>query len=134
MKELNKMIIDDNYTKEYILSLKGNRGVDAAIIERNIYALKLAEALRLAGLDFIFKSGTCLTILMDEPLRLSTDVDGTVPKGTDIDFYIKKASEIFPFTAVRYKQKDEANKSVMMELKKDTTSLNVINLNSMMIM
>lgn len=101
------MILEENYTKEYILSLKGNRGVDAAIIERNIYALKLAEALRLAGLDFIFKGGTCLTILMDEPLRLSTDVDGAVPKGTDIDLYIKKASEIFPFTAVRYKQKDE---------------------------
>ena len=36
-------------------------------------------------------------LLLEHPMRLSTDIDILVEPGTDIDFYIKKVSGIFPF-------------------------------------
>ena len=39
------------------------------------YALSLAELLQLNGLDFIFKGGTCLILLLDTPQRFSIDID-----------------------------------------------------------
>jgi predicted nucleotidyltransferase component of viral defense system len=40
-----------------------------------IYALYLLEQLQLSGLDFIFKGGTSLILLMKEPKRFSVDID-----------------------------------------------------------
>lgn len=91
------MITKDSYTLEHINKIKGNRKVDTTILERNIYALGLLEALVTVGMPLIFKGGTCLTILLDSPKRLSTDIDVIVLPGTDVDTYIKKASKIFPF-------------------------------------
>lgn len=39
-------------------------------------------------------------VLCDKPRRLSTDVDIIVKPGTDLDGYLDKASEIFPFQMV----------------------------------
>lgn len=36
-------------------------------------------------------------LLMDSPRRLSTDIDIIVHPETDLDDYLKKVSEIFPF-------------------------------------
>lgn len=36
-------------------------------------------------------------LLLEHPMRLSTDIDIVVKPGTDIEDYIKRASEIFPF-------------------------------------
>jgi hypothetical protein len=36
-------------------------------------------------------------LLLDKPMRLSTDIDILVKPGTDIDAFISRASEIFPF-------------------------------------
>lgn len=38
-------------------------------------------------------------LLLNRPRRLSTDIDIIVEPGTDIDDYIRRASEIFPFTS-----------------------------------
>ena len=70
---------------------------DPALLERTIYAFGLLEAIALAGLPFVFKGGTCLMLLLKEPHRLSTDIDIIVEPGTDIDAYIEKAANIFPF-------------------------------------
>ena len=51
-------------------------------------------------MDFTFKGGTSLLLLLPSPKRLSTDIDIVVDPDTDIGMYIEKASGIFPFTAM----------------------------------
>ena len=36
-------------------------------------------------------------LLMEHPCRLSTDIDIIAEPGTDLDKYLDRASEIFPF-------------------------------------
>ena len=52
-----------------------NRGVDRILIEKVIRALLLLEGLAKVDLDFVFKGGTALMLLMDFPKRLSIDID-----------------------------------------------------------
>ena len=69
------MILAQNYTLEHIEAIRESKSVDRAILERSIYALGLLEALARVGLPFIFKGGTSLLLLLDSPMRLSTDID-----------------------------------------------------------
>ena len=91
------MISKASFEKEHIKELQMKSHRDPILIERVIYAFGLLEALVKVNLQFIFKGGTCLMLLLERPRRLSTDIDIIVVPGTDIDTYIKKASEIFPF-------------------------------------
>ena len=93
------MIIDRNYGDEHIRMLQQRSKKDPQLIERSLYALGLLEALRKTGLPFIFKGGSCLMLLLPRVMRLSTDIDIVVAPGTDIDVYIQRASEIFPFVS-----------------------------------
>lgn len=91
------MIDKITYEKEYIERLQLESKNDPMLIERTIFAFGLLEALVRVGLPFIFKGGTCLMLLLEKPKRLSTDIDIIVKPNTDIDEYIRKAAEIFPF-------------------------------------
>ena len=55
-------------------------GKDPILIEKMIMALTLVENLRLSGLDFIFKGGTSLTLLLGKPSRFSIDIDIVLAK------------------------------------------------------
>ena len=70
---------------------------DPGLIERALYAFGLLEAIKSVGMPFCFKGGTSLMLILDKPARLSTDIDILVEPGTDVDGYIEKASQIFPF-------------------------------------
>lgn len=91
------MLTKENFTIEHIERVRESRKVDKTILERSIYALGLLEALVTVGMKFIFKGGTSLTLLLDSPKRLSTDIDIIVSPGTDVKEYIEEASRIFPF-------------------------------------
>lgn len=91
------MITKENFSVEHINSLQNETHAQKAIIERTLFAFGLLEAISRTGLDFIFKGGSCLMILLKEPKRFSTDIDIIVPPGTDIDDYINRAGQIFPF-------------------------------------
>jgi hypothetical protein len=93
------MLKRTNFTLENIKRLQAENKRDPSLLERAVYAFGLLEALSRAGLDFIFKGGTCLMLLLGRPRRLSTDIDIIVKPGTDIDVFIEKASEIFPFVS-----------------------------------
>ena len=72
------MILENTFTKEWIQSVKTQksyRKINPEILEKMIYALYLLEALQKEKLDFIFKGGTCLALLFDEPKRFSVDID-----------------------------------------------------------
>lgn len=91
------MISRENFGLEHITQLRENSRRDPALIERVLFAFGLLEALRRVELPFIFKGGTSLLLLLDKPMRLSTDIDIIVEPGTEVDEYLEKASQIFPF-------------------------------------
>lgn len=59
---------------------KANKNADKILVEKVIRALYLLEQLQQAKLDFIFKGGTALILLLPEPKRLSIDIDIIVSK------------------------------------------------------
>lgn len=91
------MIRRDTFTLANMARIRATHKVNPPILERSIYALGLVEALKRVGLNFVYKGGSCLTLLLKHPMRLSTDCDIMVPPGSDIDSYIERASRIYPF-------------------------------------
>lgn len=103
------MLLRENYTAEHIAKLREETGADPSILERTVYAFGLLEAIRSVDMPFIFKGGTSLLVLLDEPRRLSTDIDIIVERGTDVDGYIEKAGRIFPFVSVEEHKRKGVN-------------------------
>ena len=103
------MLLKENYTAEHINKLREKTGADPSILERTVYAFGLLEAINKVGMPFIFKGGTSLLLLLDNPRRLSTDIDIIVKPGTDVDEYINKAGTIFPFSKVEESIRKGAN-------------------------
>lgn len=91
------MLTQDNFTKENIERLQKISGNDPSLLEKTVYAFGLLEAISKVGMPFIFKGGTCLMLMLDKPRRLSTDIDIIVEPGTDVESFIQKAGQIFPF-------------------------------------
>lgn len=91
------MISKDTYTIEYVNSLREKYKKDPALLERVLFAFGLLEAIARVGMPFTFKGGTSLMLILEKPLRLSTDIDILVEPDTDVDRYIAEAAQIFPF-------------------------------------
>lgn len=80
------MISTQTRTKEWIMGVREvSPGKDPILIEKMIMALTLVENLKKAGLDFIFKGGTSLLLLLESPLRFSIDIDIVLPDTTNLD-------------------------------------------------
>ena len=94
------MILKETFSINHINEIKENKKVDVNLLERSIYAFGLLEALSKVGMPFIFKGGTCLMLLLENPRRLSTDIDIIVEPGTNVENFIESASVIFPFKKV----------------------------------
>lgn len=60
---------------EWLTEKRNKYKRDPGLIENMVYALHLLEQLKLSGLDFIFKGGTSLVLMLDEPQRFSVDID-----------------------------------------------------------
>ena len=88
------MLLRETFTEKHIKELQKSSNRDPILLERAVFAFGLLEALVRVKMPFIFKGGTCLMLLMEHPLRLSTDIDIIVQPGTNLDEYLKKASEI----------------------------------------
>jgi hypothetical protein len=72
------MITNTSFTEEWINTLKKTNhkaNINPPLFEKMAYALLLAELLKIHGLDFIFKGGTSLILLLDKPQRFSIDID-----------------------------------------------------------
>lgn len=91
------MLTKENFSEQHIADLRRTSNRDPALLERTVYAFGLLEAISRVGLPFIFKGGTCLMLLLDHPMRLSTDIDIIVEPGTDIQMFLNEAAKIFPF-------------------------------------
>lgn len=91
------MISKSNYTKEHLEDVVGRYKGNKEIFERVLFAFGMLQSLADVNLDFVFKGGTCLLLLLDNPRRFSTDIDIMVNIDTDIDDFIKEAGKLFPF-------------------------------------
>ena len=72
------MIDNSSFSKEWIDSFrtrKGHKSIILPILEKMIHALSLLEHLKIAGLNFVFKGGTSLVLLMKDGNRFSIDID-----------------------------------------------------------
>ena len=72
------MIKDKCFTEDWLDSFKkqaAHKRIDKGILEKMIYALHLLEQLKVNGLDFTFKGGTSLLLLLAEGNRFSIDID-----------------------------------------------------------
>lgn len=69
------MIDPTSLSAEWIAEKRKTYSKDPALMESMIHALYLLEKLALTGLEFIFKGGTSLILLLDEPQRFSIDID-----------------------------------------------------------
>ena len=100
------------YSKEYIEKVLNSQKCDPTILERTIFAFGLLEALVTVGAKFTFKGGTSLMLLLDTPLRLSTDIDVIAEPDTNMEDYVKKASMIYPFVGYKENIRKGANNIV----------------------
>ncbi len=72
------MIKDKCFTEAWLEQFKkqkDHKRIDKIILEKMIYALHLLEKLKENGLDFVFKGGTSLVLLLKEGNRFSIDID-----------------------------------------------------------
>lgn len=111
------MISRENYFEPHIRELQNSSKGDPGLIERTLYAFGLLEALRRVGMEFTFKGGTSLLLLLSRPKRLSTDIDIVVDPDTDVDGFVEKAGTIFPFTAKEEQFREGKNNIVKRHFK-----------------
>lgn len=72
------MIKTNCFTEEWLNNFKKkkeHKRVDKIILEKMIYALHLLEHIKINGLNFVFKGGTSLLLLLEEGNRFSIDID-----------------------------------------------------------
>lgn len=70
------MIKEFCFTKEHIQNFRNiYKKANSEYVEKTIYAFELLSLLVKSGMDFIFKGGTSLLLLLPEPKRLSVDID-----------------------------------------------------------
>ena len=110
------MISKSTYSTEHVNALRAKYQKDPSLLERVLFAFGLLEALARVGLPFLFKGGTSLMLILEHPLRLSTDIDILVKPGENVDRYIQEAAKIFPFKYFEEKRRKGQTTS-----KKDTS-------------
>jgi hypothetical protein len=72
------MIREQCFTRKWLEDFKKqkeHKSIQVDILERMIYALHLLEKLKSKGLEFTFKGGTSLVLLLKEGTRFSIDID-----------------------------------------------------------
>jgi hypothetical protein len=105
------MISKESLSLEWIESRVNEfKGSDPIIVEKVIRALVLLESLKSNGLQFIFKGGTALMLMVQEPRRFSIDIDIIVEdKDQDIEAILNTVVENTDFTG--WEQQERQNKS-----------------------
>ena len=80
------MISEKSFSKEWLESFRGKRKrrIDLMILEKMIRALSLVELLKINGIEFTFKGGTSLAILLNKPKRFSIDIDILTKENKDV--------------------------------------------------
>lgn len=96
------MINPQSYTTEWLFSHRNKKGyerINPPLVEKMIHALSLVEKLALQKLEFIFKGGTSLILLLDDAGRFSIDIDIiTIEARERIEAVLAEVCKMMPFT------------------------------------
>ncbi|MCH6201038.1 nucleotidyl transferase AbiEii/AbiGii toxin family protein [Aquiflexum sp. LQ15W] len=96
------MIKEHCFTDEWLEGFKKQKEhklIDKIILEKMIYALHLLERLKSNGLEFVFKGGTSLVLLLEEGNRFSIDIDIICKTDREeLDRILQKVVETSHFT------------------------------------
>lgn len=89
------MILESNHSKEAIQEITKTQfnGKDPQLVEKILMALTLLELLAQEKIEFVFKGGTCLLLLLKTPRRFSIDLDLIITKRDDLLATLKKICE-----------------------------------------
>lgn len=90
------MIDIASFSADWLDQKKKHYGKDPGLMETMVHALYLLERLKISGLDFIFKGGTNLILLLDQSKRFSVDVDIVVSPSVsrpELEEYLAKINE-----------------------------------------
>ncbi len=79
------MINPLSISKDWILLKAKENKTDPILVQKVIRALMLLEGLSESKIQFVFKGGTALMLLLGSTKRLSIDIDIIVPKKSEID-------------------------------------------------
>lgn len=102
-------------SQEWLAEKRSKHNRDPGLIENMIYALHLLEQLKLSGLDFIFKGGTSLVLMLDEPQRFSVDIDIIVRPDMsreELESHLSKIVAASNFTGMRLDERRSYNAGV----------------------
>jgi hypothetical protein len=95
------MILTASFSSDWIYSHRSKKGfekINPPLAEKMIHALALVESLAVSGLDFVFKGGTSLILLMPDAGRFSIDIDIiTTVSRPRIEDVLKKICDGKPF-------------------------------------
>lgn len=73
------MIAPLSLSADWIIQISKKYKADRILVEKSIRALSLLEGLAESPLTFVFKGGTALMLIFQEPRRLSIDIDIILP-------------------------------------------------------
>jgi hypothetical protein len=104
------MLSKANYAKNHIEELHAHYPkIDRGVFEMTMYAFGLLDHLTQSKLDFVFKGGTSLMLLLKKPKRVSTDIDILVKPGTDLGPVISDIEHEFPLLRLSHHSSDTKN-------------------------
>ena len=106
------MLKNECFTKEWINQVrKDNPPADPTIVEKTIYAFELLSNLVEQELEFVFKGGTSLIMLLDNPQRLSIDIDiSTNVRADEVEMVLTNIIEYSIFT--RWDENERVSKKI----------------------
>lgn len=88
------MISTQSHTVSWINQVRQNSiKTDPILIEKMIMAFTLLENLRILGLDFIFKGGTSLALVLSKLQRFSIDIDVVITHDQDIEAVFRAVAD-----------------------------------------
>lgn len=104
------MISKDSLHIDWITKVsRANRKADKILVEKVIRALLLLEGLAKQKLDFVFKGGTALMLILDSSKRLSIDIDIIIEKEPkDLEKFFNDLLEPQGFTRFELQERKAA--------------------------
>ncbi|MEW5844736.1 MAG: nucleotidyl transferase AbiEii/AbiGii toxin family protein [Bacteroidota bacterium] len=110
------MITPHSFTKQWIEGIRKKQKtgkVNPPVFEKMIFAFALLEKLAKNGLDFIFKGGTSLVLLLSDFRRFSTDIDIiTLQTEEELRAVLENIVQSSVFTAYKKDEKRSSNQSI----------------------
>ncbi|MBN1183376.1 MAG: nucleotidyl transferase AbiEii/AbiGii toxin family protein [Bacteroidales bacterium] len=109
------MIKVESLSPDWITEKRKKFSKDPTIVEAMIHALYLLEHLRRTELEFIFKGGTSLVLLLNQPKRFSVDIDiilNPAITGDILEVHLSKIVASSAFTGMELDEKRSYQKGI----------------------